>query len=246
MIWSLVMLQAYNCLFPYEYQALHEDEYVKAMVARIDSHNSIIDANISSGKTGTLILPCTIHDIDGYTFEFRDGLGRPIDTKITMVNSGAGWVDVDFTGPIQNTEGIYSEIGKIVYVKYTHEPILFNKTVSGSPEMDGKMFSLNYYERLEFLYNSRLGCTFTTEEEVVSSFDSITGIMVTDQSTYTLEYPAAVEFDVDDTIPADTFIDKAVALEIVSPYVQVTIKKEYSYIKKIFTFDSNKIINILD
>ena len=240
------MLQAYNCLFPYEYQALQDDQYIKSMVARIESNRSIIEANITSSKKGSLILPCAIHDIDDDTFEFRDGIGRPIDTNITMVNSGAGWVNVDFTGPISNTESIYSEKGKVVFVKYTVEPILFNKTVTGSIETEGKMFSMVYYDRLDFLYNSRLGATYILQDEKISSLDKTTGEMVTDSGTYTLNFPAAVEFEEGDTIPANTFVDKVVTLSIEPPYVKITIKKEYHYIKKVFTFDSNKIINLVD
>ena len=240
------MLQAYNCLFPYEFQTLQDDEYVKAMVARIESHRLIIEANATSSKTGALISPCVIHDVDDNTFEFRDGLGRSIDTHITMVNSGDGWINVDFTGPISKNNDLYKKKGKVVFVKFEIKPILFNKTLTGSIETDGKMFSLLYYDRLEFLYNSRIGATYIQKDSKISSFDKTTGKMVTDSGTYMLTYPDAVKFKEGDTVPANTFVDKVVNLSIEPPYVKISIKKEYSYLKKIFTFDSNKIIDLVD
>ena len=240
------MLQAYNVLFPFEYGAIGEDEYMTAMASRIGSHQSIINANITGAKSGSLILPCTIHDVDASSFEFRDGLDRVISTLITKVNTGNGWIDVSYEGPIDNTDSLYAERGTVIFVQFNLEPVLFNKTLTGDLATDGKMFSLTYYERLEFLYNSRLGCKYVSQDEQILSFDLITGIIETDFGTYTLDFPAAVTMSVGDTIPSGTFIDKAVSLVLEPPYVKVVLKKEYSYIKRIFTFDSNKIIELID
>ncbi len=240
------MLQAYNILFPFEEQALVEDEYVIAMTSRFMSHQSIVESNIVNGKVGTLILPCTIHDVDASTFEFRDGLGRVIDTQITKANTGNGWVDVDYTGPIDNTDPMYGALGQVVYIVFSTEPILFNKTVSGTKETDGKMFSLTYYERLEFLYNARLGCKYFMQDEVISNFDMNTGLLTTDFGTYELNYPHAVVLVTGETIPKGTFVDKAVSLVLEPPYVKIILKKEYHHIKRIFTFDSNKIIELIE
>jgi hypothetical protein len=240
------MLQAYSSLFPYEYDALKDDEYIKAASGRLASHEAIVFSNIESARLGVLILPCTLHDIDDDTCEFRDGLGRPITTEITKVNSGNGWIDVSYNGPISNTDEIYSTKGSIVFVRFILEPVLYNKTITGNISTDGKLFSKEFYTRLEFLYNMRLGCKYVTADETIDSFDQTTGEMTTDKGDYILEYPMAVKYDVGDTVLEGNFIDKVVDLSLEPPYVQITLKKDYAYLRKVFTFDSNKIINIID
>ncbi len=240
------MLQAYSSLFPYEYDALKDDEYIKASSGRLASHEAFVMSNIETARIGVLILPCTLHDIDASTCEFRDGLGRPITTEITKVNSGTGWVDVSYTGPIDNTDAIYATKGDIVFVRFLLEPVLYNKTITGSLATDGELFSKEFYSRLEFLYNMRLGCKYVTANEIIQSFNQATGEMTTDQGDYILDYPLSVTYAVNDTVPAGNFIDKVVDLSLVPPYVQVTLKKDYAYLRKVFTFDSNKIINLID
>jgi len=240
------MLQSYNCLFPYEYKALSEDEYIIAASGRLRSHEAFVTDNIVSCKGGTMTLPCMIHDIDDSTCEFRDGLGSKIDTRITQINVGAGWENVDITGPFSNTDPVYQHKGKIVFIHFILEPVLFNKTITGSAKTDGKMFSKQFYSRLEFLYNTRFGATYFAEEETINSLDKSTGEMTTSAGSYILNFPDAVTLAVDDIIPADSFVDKAVDLDLEPPYIKVSIRKEYSYLRKAFTFDSNKIINIIE
>ena len=240
------MLHPYNILFPYEYEALSEDVYLTSMMSRIKSFSMIINSNTKTVKNGVIILPCTIQDIDSNTFIFIDGLGNKINTEITKARIDNSWVDVSYTGPIDNTDSIYSTKGSVVFLQFKIEPVLYNKTITGTAKTDGKMFSLTYYERLEFLYNSRLGCKYVLEDQDVKSFDKTTGKMVTSIGEYTLEFPLSTLYKADDKIPKNTFIDKAVSLVLDPPYIKVVIKKDYSYIRKIFTFDSNKIIEFID
>jgi len=240
------MLQAYNSLYPYQFEALKDDEYIIAATSRLDSHNSIINANILSSKTGVLILPSTIHDIDATTFEFRDGKGEPITTEIVKINSGNGWVNVGLSGPIQNTNDLYLEKGKVVFVQFLTPAILYNKTLTGDISTDGVMFSKTYYSRLEMLYNFRLGCHYCKVPETITSIDLLTGDIETNEGSFHTDYPLSISYLVGDTVPIGEFVDKAVTLTLEPPYVKVSIKKEYHYIKRIFSFDSNKIIELLD
>ena len=61
-----------------------------------------------------------------------------------------------------------------------------------------------------------------------------------------LSFPLSVELEVDDILPAEEFIDKVVSISMVSPYVNVTIKAEYGYLRKLLSFDSNKLIILED
>lgn len=240
------MLHSYNPLHPYQYKAVAEDPFVAAAVSRLSSHEAIIEANTATSKSGLILLPCIIIDTSASTFMFQDGLGNTIDSEIVKVNMNGAWTNVSYTGDIDTSEAVYSLKGLVVFLQIKIAPVLFNKTVTGTPRTDGMMFSKTYYQRLEFLYNSRLGCTLIETDSTIISFDSVTGVMETDNGTFTLDYPSAVTNIVGDVVLGGTFVDKVSSLVKEPPYIKVVIKKEYGYIKNIFTFDSNKKIELID
>jgi hypothetical protein len=240
------MLRPYNILFPGIEIAIKDDPYMISATGTILGQNRIIDDNINRTKAGTITIPCIIKDRNSNTFYFEDGLGNEIFEKIIGYNSGSGWVASDFEGDIPNTEQLYSEKGKVIYLLIEIEPVVFNKTLTGSLETDGIMLTKKYYDRLEFIYNSRLGATMVKQDEEVQSIDIAAETVTTDYATYNIKYPASIQYSVGDTVPAYDFIDKVCSLEMEPPYVKIILKKEYSYLRKIFTFDSNRKIELID
>jgi hypothetical protein len=240
------MLEPYNILYPYEFEVLQDDTYIMDVSSRLKSHSDIIDANTTTARTGTLLLPCIIKEVDDDYFIMEDGLGRAITEHIVQINTGSGWEAVDYTGNIPKTEPLFAHVGKIVFIVFNPEPILFNKTLTGSIETEGHLFSNKYYDRLEMLYNFRLGSSYALEEEEVVSYDQNTGVLVTDIKERILEFPLAAEYEAGDIIPAKTFIDKIVSLIMDPPYITISLKRDYAYVRRIFTFDSNKKIELVD
>jgi hypothetical protein len=240
------MILPYNSLYPYLHSAIRDDEYVKSCTARIVSHKNIIYSNIEGAKVGLITFPCLIVDVDADNFVFHDISGVQVSDQIVRVVTDNGWTDVVYTGNIPNTEEVYQRKGKVVFIQTLAEPILYNRSICGSAEIDGEMFSKTYYERLEFLYNMRVGGTFIKSDQSITSFDSATGDLVTDSGEYKLLFPASFMYNTGDTIPAGTICDAPITIELDPPYVRVKIKSEYSYIKNILSFDSNKVVEIIN
>ena len=86
----------------------------------------------------------------------------------------------------------------------------------------------------------------TSQEEVIQSIDVAGAEVVTDVKTYSIMYPKSIRYEVGDTVPQYEYIDKVCDLLMTPPYVTVRLKKEYGYLRKIFTFDSNKILELID
>ena len=240
------MLHPYNILKPIIYEALNEDEYIVECDDRILSEESIVELNTESVKDGKIIIPCFLKDVDASTFCICDAFGTDITTEISRIEGDSGWEDVSFGATIDNTDPLYSLIGSPVFVVHDIPAVLYNRTLTGTAQYDGTMLSNTYYDRLEYLYNSRFGSSRPSVEEVVVSFDQATGELVTDTTTRTLSFPLSVELDVDDVLPADVFIDKVIGISLQPPYVNVTIKKEYGYLQRLLSFDSNKLIILAD
>jgi hypothetical protein len=226
--------------------ALKNDPYIISATGMVMGQNRIVDDNINRTKSGTITIPCIIKDRDSNAFYLEDGLGNEIFEKIIGYNSGDGWVSSNFEGDISNTDPLYEEKGKVIYLLIEIEPVVFNKTLTGSLETDGIMLTKKYYDRLEFIYNSRLGATIVKQDEEIQSIDVAAGTVTTDYATYDIKYPASIQYSVGDTVPAYDFIDKVCHLEMEPPYVKIILKKEYSFLRKIFTFDSNRKIELID
>lgn len=240
------MLHPYNILEPITFEALNNDEYIIDSGYRIMEEEDIINLNTESVKEGKIILPVIIKDIDASTFFICDAFGVDITSSVSRVEMTEGWEDISLSSPADNSDPIYSLAGTPFYVVQDIPEVLYNRTFAGSPHYDAVMLSNTYYERLEYLYNSRFGSSRPDTEEVVISFDQTTGELVTDVTTRVLSFPLSVELEIDDILPAGEFIDKVVSISMVSPYVNVTIKSEYGYLRKLLSFDSNKLIILED
>ncbi len=240
------MLRPYNILKPITFEALNNDDYIVDCGARILGEESIIDLNTESVKEGKIIIPAFMKDVDASTFSIHDAFGVDITTEISKVENEVDWEDVSFAGPVDNTNTLYSLLGSVFYVVQDISEILYNRTLTGSAHYDGVMLSNTYYERLEYLYNSRFGSTRPDVDEIVVSFNQGTGELVTDITTRTLSFPLSVTLSVDDVLPAGEFIDKVINISMDPPYVKVTIKTEYGYLRRLLSFDSNKLIILED
>ncbi len=240
------MLHPYNILKPITFEALNNDEYIIDSGDRIMGEEDIINLNIDSVKEGKIILPVIIKDIDASTFFICDAFGVDITAEVSRIETSEGWEDISLSSPIDNSEPIYSLAGTPFYVVQDIPEVLYNRTFTGSPHYDAVMLSETYYKRLEYLYNSRFGSSRPDTEEIVISFDQETGDLVTDIKTRVLSFPLSATLEVDDVLPAGEFIDKVVNIAMVPPYVNVTINAEYGYLRKLLSFDSNKLIILED
>lgn len=240
------MLHPYNILSPIVYEALNNDEYIVDCDARILAEESIIDLNTGSVKTGKIIIPTFFKDVDASTFAIYDAFGTNITSEISRIESESGWEDVSFGSTIDNTDPLYSLMGSPVFVVQDIDEIIYNRTLTGSSKYDGVLLSKTYYDRLEYLYNSRFGSTRPDTDETVVSFDQESGELVTDLSTRTLNFPLSATLSVDDVLSAGEFIDKVINISLQPPYINVTIKKEYGYLQRLLSFDSNKLIILED
>ena len=240
------MLQPYNILNPIVYEALNNDEYIIDCDARILAEESIIDLNTESVKTGKIIVPTFLKDVDASTFAIYDAFGVNITSEVSRIETDTGWEDVTLGTTILNTDPLYSLMGTPIFVVHDIPDIIYNRTLTGSAEYDGVMLSKTYYNRLEYLYNSRFGSTRPDTDETVVSFDNVTGVLVTDVTTRTLLFPLSATLAVDDVILAGEFIDKVINIALQPPYVEVTIKTAYGYLHRLLSFDSNKLIILED
>ncbi len=240
------MLRPYNILKPITFEALNNDEYIVDCGARILTEESIIDLNTESVKIGKIIIPTFLKDVDASTFSIYDAFGTNITSEISRVEGDTGWEDVSFGSAIDNTDPLYSLMGTPVFVVHDIPEVLHNRTLTGSAEYDGVLLSKEYYDRLEYLYNSRFGSTRPNTDETVVSFDQGTGELVTNITTRTLSFPLSATLSVDDVLPAGEFIDKVISISLQPPYVNVTIKTEYGYLRRLLSFDSNKLIILED
>jgi len=239
------MLSPFNVVYPYVHELFKDDSYVADTSALILSHEAFVDTNKGLTKNGEVIIPCTIKDVDDNTYIFTDGLGNEIAETVIEVNYGDGWVQIGAAGPFQKSDAVYSSGKKIIFVHLRIEDMLYNKSLCGSHSIDAHMFSLVYYERLEFLYNSRVGSTLITEDSTVVSYDSSTGVLELDTGTHTLIYTECCTLQENDIVPAMTFVDKPIEIVFDPPYVSVRLKREYSHLRRILRFDSNKKIELV-
>lgn len=240
------MLRPYNILSPITYEALNNDEYITDCDLRILDEEDIIELNTESVKAGKIIIPTFLKDVDASTFAIYDAFGENITSSISRIETDTGWEDVSLGATVLNTDPLYSLIGTPVFVVQDIAEVLYNRTITGSATYDGVLLSKTYYDRLEYLYNSRFGSTRPDVDETVVSFDQGTGVLVTDITTRTLLFPLSATLAVDDVLPAGEFIDKAISISLVPPYVNVTIKTAYGYLQRLLSFDSNKLIILED
>ena len=240
------MLRPYNILKPIFYEALNDDEYIVDCDTRIREEESIIDLNTESVKEGKIIIPTFLKDVDASTFSIYDAFGTNVTSELSRIEGDSGWEDVSFGDTISNADPLYSLIGFPVFAVQDIPEIIYNRTLTGSAHHDGIMLSKTYYDRLEYLYNSRFGSSRPDTDETVVSFDQGTGELVTDITTRTLSFPLSATIAVNDVLPADEFIDKVINISPQPPYINVTIKKEYGYLQRLLSFDSNKLIILED
>ena len=240
------MLQPYNILNPIVYEALNNDEYIIDCNARIVAEESIIELNTDSVKTGKIIIPTFLKDVDASTFAIYDAFGVNITSEISRIETDIGWEDVALGTTILNTDPLYSLMGVPVFVVHDIPDVIYNRTLTGSAKYDGVLLSKTYYSRLEYLYNSRFGSTRPDTDETVVSFDQVTGELVTDIATRILLFPMSATLAVDDVILAGEFIDKVINISLQPPYVEVRIKTEYGYLQRLLSFNSNKLIILED
>ena len=240
------MLHPYNILRPIVYEALNNDEYIVECGTRIIVEESIIELNTESVKDGKIIIPTFLKDVDASTFAIYDAFGTNITSEISRIEVDEVWQDVTLGTTILNTDPLYALMGTPVIVVHDIPEVLYNRTLTGSAKYDGTLLSKTYYDRLEYLYNSRFGSTRPDVEEIVVSFDQETGVLVTDITTRTLSFPLSATLLVDDVLPAGEFIDKVINISLEPPFVNVTIKSVYGYLQRLLSFDSNKLIILED
>ena len=239
------MLYPYNILYPIAYESLNNDEYITECTNRILVEESIIDLNTESVKVGKIVIPTFLKDVDASTFAIYDAFGTNITSEISRIETDTGWEDVVLGSTIANTDPLYSLMGVPVFVVHDIPEVIYNRTLTGSSEYDGNLVSKTYYDRLEYLYNSRFGSTRPDTDEIVISFDQATGELVTDVTTRTLSFPYSATLAVDDVLLAGEFIDKVINITLSPPYVNVTIRSEYGYLQRLLSFASHKLIKLV-
>jgi len=239
------MINPYNILYPFRYDAIKSDSTVNIASRIIEYGETMILFNHANLKNGICMLPVFIKDVSDSEYDFFDAYGKRIDTKILKVDYGNGWVDVNSSGPFSNDDEYYQHKNSTFFSVIEHKDVMVGLTISGDAIKDADVFERDNISRLEYLYRIKCGCTSVESDETISTINTDTGEVVTDIATHIVNYPLSIQYEEGDVIPAEDFIDKPVSLSISDGYVKISIKKEYEHLKSLFYIDANNKLELV-